>query len=58
MVKIPKVKVSVIIVSVIGIIGLEAFALYKGIDGALLTTVIGVLGAIAGVAIPTEKIFK
>lgn len=51
-------KKQIIITSLICITFLEAIALAKGIDGVLLTAVIGVIAAVGGVAIPTPKVMR
>ena len=49
-------KKSIIITGIICITILELFALGEGINGMLLTAVIGVIAAIVGVAVPTPKV--
>ncbi len=51
-------KTSIIITVIICITLLEMFALYQGINGVLLTTVLVILAGIAGVVVPTPKILK
>ena len=46
----------IIITAIAAIASLEAIALLMGINGILLTTVIGVIALCAGVVIPTPKI--
>ncbi len=53
-----KIDPRIIITGIICITILEAFALYKGINGVLLTTVIGLIAMAIGVAIPKNKIIK
>jgi|TARA_R100000501_G_C2611632_1_gene106118 hypothetical protein len=53
-----KIDYRIIITAMLCITGLEIYALSQGINGVLLTTVIGVLAAIVGIAIPKEKIIK
>ena len=48
-----EIKTSVIITSLICITLLEAFALYKGLNGVLLTTIVAVIAGIAGFIIPS-----
>ena len=48
-------KKAIIITGLICITFLEAIALAKGINGILLTAVIGVIAAMVGVAVPTPK---
>jgi len=43
------------IIAVIGIIGLEAYALYLGFNGAMLTMVLAMLGVYAGSKITDEQ---
>ena len=51
-------KTSVIITAIICISALEAYALYNGINGVLLTTVIAIIAGLTGVVIPTPKFLK
>jgi len=53
-----KVKWQVVVAVIAAITILEAIALFKGIDGKLLTIVIGVLAVMAGIVIPTPKVLK
>ena len=47
-----------IVVAAIGaIMIMQLFALYQGINGMMLTATIAIIAAIAGVAIPTPKLF-
>jgi len=43
------------ITAICGIVVLESIALYKGIDGTILTMVIGVLAGLGGYYIRREK---
>jgi len=52
-----KIDVRVIVTAMMCITLLELYALYQGINGLLLTSVIAILAVIAGVAIPTPKLF-
>ena len=51
-------KISVIITGLLCITALEMFAIYNGINGVVLTTVIAIIAAAIGVAIPTPKVLK
>lgn len=51
-------KTSVLITAIICIAALEAIALSKGINGAMLTLAVAVIAGIAGVVIPTPKFLK
>lgn len=51
-------KKSIIITGIICITILEAIALAKGINGILLTVVIGVIAGALGVAVPTPKVMR
>jgi len=53
-----EVDYRIIITVIICITGLEIYALSQGINGILLTSVIGVLAMIVGVAIPKQKFIK
>jgi hypothetical protein len=50
-----KVKTGVIITGMACITILEIVAMLKGIDGVLLTTVIGALCLLSGIMLPTPK---
>ena len=56
----PKKKVDwrIACTALICIAGLEVYALSKGINGVLLTAVIGIMAGIAGLMIPTPNILK
>ena len=48
-----------VIITVVIVIGLlEAIALLKGINGVLLTTIIGILAAMVGITIPSPITIK
>lgn len=47
---------EIIITGLICITVIECIALAKGINGIVLTVVIGVIAAVMGVAIPTPKV--
>ncbi len=49
---------NIVIVGMLCITVLEAVALFKSINGVLLTAVIGVLAAAIGVTIPRPKEFR
>jgi len=51
-------KSSVLITALICITLLEAWAIFNGIDGILLTLVIGAICAVVGVIIPKPEILK
>lgn len=53
-----KVNTSVLVTALICITILESLALLKGFDGTLLTIIVGVIAALAGVVIPTPKFLK
>lgn len=55
MINIDKYELLVKVVAIICITGLEIVALLCGIDGALLSTVFGLIGYIAGVKLPIDK---
>jgi len=50
-----KIDKSIVICAIICISLLEAFALYQGVNGAMLRIVLIILALIAGVVIPTPK---
>ena len=52
------VKWQIVVCGLICITALEAIALLKGINGVVLTAVIGVIAATIGLAIPTPKVLK
>ena len=41
-------KVALMTVAAVGIVGLEAYALYRGVDGAALASSFAALGGIVG----------
>ncbi len=45
------------VIAIVAIAGLEAYAIYKGIDGALLAIAVGLIAGIAGyiAPLPTKK---
>lgn len=51
-------KTSVLITAIIAIILLEAWALYLGYNGILLTTVLVIIAGLAGLVIQTPKMLK
>ena len=53
-----KIDTKVIITGLICLTALEVFALHKGIDGVILTTVMAIIAGAIGVMIPTPKVFK
>lgn len=52
------IKWQVLVAAIMGITIIECVALSNGINGIVLTAVVGVLAAIAGVTIPTGKLIK
>jgi len=53
-----KSKTSVVITAIIVIALLEAYALYLGIDGIVLTTVLAIIAGLTGLVIPIPKALK
>ena len=53
-----KVDTKIVMLGLLCITLLEGIALLKGINGTLLTIVIAVIAATAGVSIPTPKFMK
>ena len=51
-------KTIITCVTIIGIVVLEMYALNKGINGVLLTTVIALLAGMTGYIMPQPKIMK
>jgi len=49
---------KVVIVGILCLTIIELFALSKGIDGVLMSTIIGIIALVIGVKIPTPKIMK
>ena len=45
----------VVIAAIAGITALELGALYRGFDGFLLTTVVGIIALLAGLSLPQIK---
>jgi len=50
------IDIKIIMTGIICITALEAFALYLGFNGVLLTTVIAIIAGAIGFTIPSEKI--
>jgi len=53
-----KIDWRIVIVAIVCITLIELMALAKGLNGVLLTAVIGVIAACAGIAIPSQIIKK
>lgn len=51
-----KIDYRIVIVGLICITLLEMMAMYKGVNGVLLTVVIGIIAASIGIIIPKEKV--
>lgn len=51
-----KVDKDIVIAVILGIVILEAVALFKGIDGILLTSIIAILAALGGLSLPQLKL--
>ena len=51
-------KTAIIITAIISLVVLECFALFMGINGTVLRMVVIAIGILAGIVIPTPKIFK
>jgi hypothetical protein len=49
---------KIVLAVVCALVIIEVTALCNGINGTVLTLVVGILAAIAGVAIPKEKFIK
>ena len=49
---------KIIIAAIAGIVVIECMALYKGINGVVLTMVVGALAALIGKALPQLKLKK
>ena len=49
----PKIKTSVVICGLLCITALEIFAMSQGIDGKILTAVIGIIALAIGVMVPS-----
>ena len=45
----------VAVAAIAGIVALELGAMYRGFDGVLLTTVIGIIALLAGLSMPQLK---
>ena len=46
----------IVVTAILALTVLEIYALSRGINGILLTVIVGAICAIAGVAIPTPKV--
>ena len=51
-----KIKTNVIIAAIVGITVVECFALMNGIDGIVLTTVVGIIAGLAGWVLPQPQL--
>ena len=49
---------KIVIAGLVCITALEIVALMQGIDGVILTSVVGILALVVGVAIPSEKVLR
>lgn len=49
---------KVVIAGIVALTAIEICALFNGINGTLMTIVVGVIGAAIGIAIPKEKILN
>jgi hypothetical protein len=54
----PKVKTSVIICGLAAITIIECVALFNGIDGIVLTSVIAMISLTIGIVIPNPRLIK
>ena len=53
-----KIDFRIVIAGIICLTAIEIAALFNGIDGTLLSVIIGIIALAIGVAIPREKIYK
>lgn len=51
-----KIDRSIVMTGILSITALEIFALYQGVDGLLLTTVIGIVALAIGIQMPQFKV--
>ncbi|MCP6720500.1 MAG: hypothetical protein KJI72_04255 [Patescibacteria group bacterium] len=51
-----KIDKSVVMTGILSITAMEMFALYQGVNGLLLTTVIGIVALAIGVQLPQIKL--
>ena len=51
-----KIDKSVMMTGILAITAMEIFALYQGVDGLLLTTVIGIVALAIGIQLPQFKL--
>ncbi len=53
-----KINWKIVVVGLLCLTVLEAIALLKGINGVLLTIIVGIIATAIGIQIPKEKIIK
>jgi len=53
-----KIDYRVLITGIIAITIIELYALSKGINGIILTIVVGIIASAIGISIPKEKIIR
>ena len=51
-----KIDKSVVMTGILSITAMEIFALYMGVDGLLLTTVIGIVALAIGIQMPQVRL--
>ena len=51
-----KIDKSIVVTGILSITAMEIFALYMGVNGLLLTTVIGIVALAIGVQLPQIKL--
>jgi len=53
-----KTNYKVVMTAIIGLVVLECFAMYKGINGTMYAIVLATIAALAGLVIPTPKALR
>ena len=48
----------VLLAVILALVVIECVALFNGINGTVLTIVVGILGTLGGISIPKEKFIK
>jgi len=51
-------NIPVVLTAIISLTLLDIVALYNGIDGVLMSTIVAIIAALAGLAVPTPELLK
>ena len=53
-----KIDKNIVIVAIVCLAVMQIFAMHYGINGTLRTIIVGVIAALAGLTIPSEKLYR